>query len=274
MAKTGATIEGMVDSIQKSLKATDPNAQFNIISTSPTEIHYHWITNKTENSAAQHEVAKIMKGKKDFYRVAYVKKTDRLSDSEFANWSKVIGDATLVAVNQPKMTQTSSASALAAWDLGKNLSFAALLRGKHSPADSVTPILLKVSKNAQKLGVKVPPPGKLTDDVNADTASAIHYLLDTAGKPVYNSLQDQHGDVHSGLFELATKSTLLTMLYQPGDSTSKSFSAAIKRSAAKAGLGDEVWKPLTDLIDEDASAENVSKEIQQFQKRVVAAVQR
>ena len=286
ISKTKATVDGMVKAMHNSLKATDPNVEFNVISQSPSEVHYHWVSHPTEGNPAQHEVAKIIKGQKDFYRIAYVKKTDRLSETELAKWNRVIGDAKLVplspeadqTIEKTKETpaaqiSTTSNSKFQAWGLGKSLSFAALIRGKHGPDDVVKSTLMKVSENAQALNVSVPAPSKLTDDASADTAAAIQFLLETAGKPLYNSLQKSHGDEHAALFELATKSSLLMMLYQPGDSTSTSFASAIERAAKKAKLETEVWKPLTDKIQNEEPQAKVSAEIRDFQARVAKAIE-
>ena len=284
LSRNGGSVDGMLNSLRKSLKATNPNVEFTVVSQSPTEAHYHWVTKATKDDAAQHEVAKIIKGQKDFYRVAYVKKTDRLTESELKHWMEVIGNAKLIprataakpttktnaSSNSP--TTTDSNSKFQAWELGKSLSFAALIRGKHGPDDAVKSTLQAVSKNAQALGVAVPPPAKLTDDASADTAAAISFLLETAGKPIYNSLQEKHGDAHSALFELATKSSLLMLLYQPGDSTSESFASAIERAANKANLEASVWKPLVDKIQNGETKAAVSTEIKQFQSRVAEAI--
>lgn len=278
LSRSKATVEGMVDSMHRNLKAADPNVDFQIISKSDDSILYHWRTNDTKENPAQHEIAKIIKGKKDFYRVAYVKKTTKLSDEEFAKWSKTIGDAKLAPMNKTAISAKVSNSTkkhdskVAAWELGKSLSFAALIRGKHGPEEAVKKTLLTVSKNAQTLKVSVPRPSKLTDDANADTASAIHFLLNTAGKPIYSSLEQSHGEDHSALFELATKSTMLTMMYEPNNSTSEAFATAIKRSAQKAQLAEAIWKPLTDKVNGGSTQKEVITEIKLFQQRVASAI--
>ncbi len=279
MSRTGASVKGMLESIQKSLVAVDPNVEFTVLSKSPSEAHYHWITRATKNNPAQHEIAKIIKGQKDFYRIAYVKKTERLSKQEFAKWSKVIGDATLVPMKDSSVTSAKENVATRAantrfqsWELGKSLAFAALIRGKHGPDATVKSMLLTVSKNSQALKVTVPAPDKQTDDVNTDTAAAIEFLLNKAGKPIYKSLQENHGEDHSALFELAVKSTLLSMLYEPGDSTSEAFATAIRRSAKNASLDEAVWKALTDKVMKQADQAMVTSEIKQFQQRVAQAI--
>jgi len=274
MSQTGGSVEGMVDAMHQSLKATDPNVEFTILAKSPDAIVYHWMTHATDDHPPQHEVAKIIKGQKDFYRVAYVKKTDRLGDSEFKHWCKVIGEARLIPMQTENTEVAPANSKIQAWEFGKNLSFAALLRGKHGPEEAVKKTLLAVSRNAQALGVAVPPPGPLTDDVAGDTAAAIAFLLNTAGKPIYNALQEKFGDVEPALFELATKSTLLSMLYEPGDATSKSFAEAIERAATQAGLDREVWKPLVDLVNSKATQDNVREEIKILRGRVSQALEK
>lgn len=281
MSRSAATVKGMVGSIHESLKNADPNVEFTIVSESPTAITYHWVTTTTKENPAQHEVAKIMKGKKDFYRVAYVKKTDRLDQPELDKWLKIIGDAELVPFkNSAKTNQVSQAPKTSgntkqqAWELGKSLSFAALIRGKHGPEEVVKRSLMSVSKNAQALKVQVPHPDKLTDDANADTAAAIQFLLVKAGKPIHNSLQQKYGDEQAALFELATKSTLLSMLYQSGDSTGQSIASAIQRAATKAGLEKSTCTPLVELVSNKSPQKDVVAEVQNFQKRVADAIGR
>lgn len=284
LSKNGGSVEGILKSLESALRATNPDMEFNVVSQSPTEAHYHWVTKATKENAAQHEVAKIIKGQKDFYRVAYVKKTDRLTESELKHWMEVIGNAKLIprtatpnatiqtnASSNPK-TKSDTNSKFQAWELGKSLSFAALIRGKHGPDDAVKSTLLTVSKNAQALNVAVPSPTKLTGDVSADTAAAIQFLLETAGKPIYTSLQEKHSNEHSALFELATKSSLLMMLYQPGDSTGTSLATAIEKASKKAKLESTVWKSLIEKIQNGETKADVSTEIKQFQSRVAAAI--
>ena len=285
LSKNGGSVDGMLNSLRKSLKATNPDIEFTVVSQSPTEALYHWVTKATKDNAAQHEVAKIIKGQKDFYRVAYVKKTDRLTETELKQWLEVIGNAKLIpqtnTANQTtSQTKTTSGSAnatatnpkLQAWELGKSLSFAALIRGKHGPDDVVKNTLMKVSENAQALDVKVPAPSKLTDDASADTAAAIQFLLKTAGEPMFKSLESQHGTEHAALFELATKSSLLMLLYQPGDSMGASLAVAIERSVKKAKLDQGVCKPLVDKINNKDTPAKIRLEVQQFQTRVAAAI--
>ena len=279
MSRTQATVKGMADTMHESLKKTDGLVQFEILSESPTSIAYHWRTRTTEQNPAQHEIAKVIKGQKDFYRVAYVKKTGELTETEFAKWKKVIGEATLVPrTMNPNVDTAASAvvegvnAPLSSWELGKDLGFAALVRGRHGPDELVKRTLVRVSRHAHALGVDVPAPGPLTDDSIADTAAAIAFLLDTAGKPIYNSLQAEHGDESSALFELGTKSTLLLLLYQPGDSTSEAFASAIERSAGKASLDSSVWQPLVEKVGQGESSENVRSAIQEFQQQMTKAL--
>ena len=271
LSRSAATVRGMVDTMRDGLKQTDPKVEFVVVNETPTEVFYHWRTNPTEKHPAQHEVAKIFKGQKDFYRVAYVKKTSKLADAEFDLWSKAIGDAKLGPAN--KLTKVDSSKVnLTSFELGKQLGFAALLRGQHGPEQLVKKTLLQVSKHAQTLNVGVPAPPALTDSKTDDLASAIHYLLNTAGKPIYNTLQERNGDTSPALFELGTKSTLATMLYAPGDSTAEALGAAIQRSAIKAQLDEKLWRPLVDGIGQQESQDEVRAAIQTFQKSVVATL--
>ncbi len=270
LAQQGAKLKPMLNSIQNSLKAIDPDAEFEIISESPTAIHYHWKIKAVNDNPAQHEIAKLMKGKKDFYRVAYVKKTAQLSPREFESWSQAIGTAKLIPNANPNAA--TAGTPFQAWELGKNLAFAALVRGQHGPEATVKKALSNVALNARQLKVTVPPPNQLTDDIKADTTAAIGYLLVDAGKPIYQSLQDNQTERHAALFELAIKSTLLALIHQPGDSTSNSIIEAIARSIEKANLNPIICQPLIDRVNEQADLATVTAEVQQFQMKVAEAI--
>ena len=269
LTRAGGSPSKMFASIRNSLLAIDAAAEVTVISESPNEILYHWVISAKQDNPAQHEIAKIIKGRNDLYRVAYVKKTKRLSPTEFSTWKTIIGNSSLVPVVQPK---ADSNNRLWSWQLGKNLAFASLLRAQQAPDEAVKSVLLKMSSASQSLKVSIPAPDKLTGDVNADTAAAIEFLLSGAGKPVFNDIQNRFGNEQAALFELAIKSTLLTFLYQPGDSMSQSLATAIKRSAVQADLEESIWQPLLSMVQEEATRAELSDAVKNFQMKVAGAI--
>lgn len=278
MSQTRATVRGMADAMHGSLQESGTLVQFEIMSETPKSITYQWRTKASEQNPAQHEIAKLIAkliaGQKDFYRVANVKKTDVLTAAELEKWSKVIANATLIprAADSDASTPDSGPGnlnvRLTLWELGKNLAFAALVRGRHGPDTMVKETLLHVSRKSSALEVSVPAPDPLTEDSNSDTASAIHFLLETAGKPLHSTLAAKYGEDSSALFELGIKTTLLSMLYQPGDSTSQSFAVAIESAARKANLDSQVWQPLVSGIGAKAPTDEIRHQVKTFHEHM------
>jgi hypothetical protein len=87
-----------------------------------------------------------------------------------------------------------------AFRLGRQVGLAALgrARGKAATADR---IFAKAQQNAKDLGVTLRPLPTLSGDEIKDSAAALHYLLDTVGKPVATTLSAKYGADHATAFE-------------------------------------------------------------------------
>lgn len=145
-----------------------------------------------------------------------------------------------------------------AWLLGSNLSLAALANDRAAAQDKVADWFEKSQRLATLLGTTVAdlPPRPADDKVDPHADKALEYLFDQ-GQSIGRHLAAQHGDDHAALFELALKSNILLVLYQPGAPVVKSLSATINQAGERAKLPAELWQPLVKLLDEGASVKAV-----------------
>ena len=103
-----------------------------------------------------------------------------------------------------------------AWLLGSNLSLAALANDRAADAEKVADWFDKSQRLAKLLGTTVAdlPPRPAAGQVDPQADRAIEYLFDQ-GQAIGRHLAAQYGDDHAALFELAVKSNILLVLYQP-----------------------------------------------------------
>src|SRR5688500_17678425 len=100
--------------------------------------------------------------------------------------------------------QTSAKSTQqAAWDLGDTLSLAAVGHGEDIAPVTVNNLFVKAKANAAKLNMTLPDLPAKTEDKVKNKASALGYMLNTAGKPIGETLLAKYDKKHAVLFELS-----------------------------------------------------------------------
>jgi hypothetical protein len=155
------------------------------------------------------------------------------------------------------------------WTFGRKLSLAALARTNPRTSAAAQGERASAETLARALETTVPSFPALQGGKAKDTAAAIHYLLETAGKPIALHLRIKFGQDHAALFELAVKAQLLSVLYSPGDETSKGLASSLERLASRAELPAEVVAPVVKAVRQRASEAVVTKELE----RMEAAIQ-
>jgi hypothetical protein len=155
----------------------------------------------------------------------------------------------------PSMTETDTPianSKQGAFRLGRQLGLAALGRARGAKAADDR-VFAKAEKTAKDLGVSLPQPPVVGSDETANSAEAIHYLLDVAGKPIGSTLASKHSPAHAAAFELGMKLTLLNLLYLPDDDLGQGLGSVCERLSIKAGVSDAAIRPLITKIRANAS---------------------
>jgi hypothetical protein len=144
---------------------------------------------------------------------------------------------------------TRLVSRAAAFLLGDQLSLAALLYAQGKAGDVNAP-LAKAKSIAGALGVMIRPfPARsaATGDDPKATADIIHYLIAGDGWSIASLLAVKYDRAHSVLFEIAVKSNLLLVLYQPGDDSG--IAAVIKSRCMEIALPPAAWQGLVDAVE-------------------------
>jgi hypothetical protein len=151
----------------------------------------------------------------------------------------------------------SATTRAAAWVIGSNLAFAAMLYAQGADAATVDSFLAKAKGIAEsdEIGIQIQPFPDKGASMPETMAVVIHYLIKGDGWNVGQSLSDKFDAYHGTLFEVAVKSGLLLVLYQPGDDSG--IGDIIKDRCQSLDLPPELWTPVTDAIAAQKDSDTV-----------------
>ena len=141
----------------------------------------------------------------------------------------------------------------AAWSLGSTLSLAAIANDRAVAEDRVAGWFETSRQQAEALGTVVAdlPPRPTADQVDPEGRRAMEYLL-AQGQVIGPHLAATFGDDHNALFEVALKSNLLLVRYQPQAPVAELLAAAISDASERADLPPEVVQPVLTLVEQGA----------------------
>ena len=256
----------MMTTMKSRLQKRYPRTQWTVIFQAPGDILYHWRIEGDDSQPAQHEIARIVKGQRDYFRLAYVKKTPQLSDDELKLWTERLRGAQFVAAKPDDYDDPLYRRM--AWELGHTLSMAALLKAQRGPDHDVRHYFDRAEKLGTGLNLPIPALLETTDNQIADLSATINFLLNTTGRPYQQHIKKFQGDAAAALFELAMKTNLFTVLYVPGDETSSAFVNAVTRIAQRARLPKQVTQPVIDAVESAAEREQVVQAIVEMQSKL------
>lgn len=90
----------MMDRMKSILAKTHQIEEWNVIHDGDNDILFEWRLVKDEqNPTAQHEIVRLIKGKRDIHRLAYVAKQSQLSKEDRSKWIKELKSAKLVVAH-------------------------------------------------------------------------------------------------------------------------------------------------------------------------------
>lgn len=111
------------------------------------------------------------------------------------------------------------------------------------------PVEQKALAEALEIAIAPFPPRAATA---AETyANAIHYLIKGDGAEIGRALSRKLGNDAGLLYEVAIKSNLLLLLYEPGDD--QGIGGVIKSRMSEIGLPETLWMGVVNAIDKKAS---------------------
>lgn len=164
--------------------------------------------------------------------------------------------------------QDANVTKAVAWLLGTNLALAGLLYNQNATGDLLNDTLGKARKMAEIAGVTVPPfPPKQSTSASS-SADLVHYLIAGDGAKLGSTLASKYGDEHSILFEVGVKSTLLILLYGPGEKTGMTIAEVITNRLDKIKLPRRLWTGLVTLVNNRRSQDEVKSAVFKLHKDV------
>ena len=170
----------------------------------------------------------------------------------------LVGAAALAGASaiSPAFAGEAEAANAVAWLIGDNLSLAGLLYARGGDPKDVAGHLGQARAIAKNISVEIPDFPKPSPDPMQTTADVIHYLIAGDGWHVGEQLAGTYGEAPGKLFEVAVKSNILILLYQPGDDSGV---GDIIKARLDGLLPPELWQPVLDTI----SASKPQDELQQ-----------
>ena len=156
----------------------------------------------------------------------------------------------------------------AAWKFGGQLSLAGLLYAQGDQDDKVDQLLSGLKPLAEAMEVEIkpfPPRAATTSETYADV---IQYLIKGDGADIGRQLADKFGSDVATLFDVAVKSYLLILLYQPGDD--QGIGGVIKSRFTEIGLPENLWVGVVTAIDNKGSQDEVKDAVFKMHDDVAA----
>ncbi len=164
----------------------------------------------------------------------------------------------LLTANQ-SLAGSGNVTKLTAWVIGDDLSLAAMLYAQGAAPEILAAKLNEARDLAGTLNLTIKPFPPKADDkpgFNARTyADVIHYLIAGDGWALAKGVADAKDFAHGVLFEIAVKSNLLIMLYQPDDD--KGMSGFIRSRCQEINLPERLWGPLVTAMKQHGSEDQI-----------------
>lgn len=185
-----------------------------------------------------------------------------------ARWIAV--SAMLLLAALAGRAEAGDVSKLGAWTIGHNLSLAAMLYAQDSPQQNIDPPLAKAKKAAEAIKVAIkpfPPKGKTRPET---MAAVIQYLIKGDGWSTGEAIFKKFGREHATLFEIAVKTNLGLVMYQPNDD--HGIANVLKKRAEEIKLPPELWTPVVAAMNDKRPQKDVQAAIAKMHENVAATL--
>jgi hypothetical protein len=153
----------------------------------------------------------------------------------------------------------------AAWMLGSRLSLAALANDRGIAPEDVPNWFEEAQLLATDLKVPIAllPEKPAANSGEAASKAVIAYLLDQ--EKAMGAEMEKSGDMEmSALFRLAMRTNLLLVLNEPGSKPVNTIVKSIEALGPRTGLPAELWQPLLDMLNQQASPAAVRTAVRQM----------
>ena len=244
----------LMESIKQRIQNLDPKAEWKIIEENENDVLYEWRLSGTLERPPHHELARLVKGRRDIYRIAYAARTELGTNRD--TWTNLLRSAKLVELTDAQARvpadtlETSDHSPdTFSFLLGANLGLSLALYNANPEAGATTKMVDRTRLLALKIGKTLPRYPELSGSRAANQNDLLRFGIKTVGSPYAQALRDQYEAKHVLLFEMGLKSNLLLLVYQPGQSAVKSIATSISAAAQENDIPEEIWGDLVKAID-------------------------
>ena len=259
-------VRQIAENMMNSLAQQVPTRQYRIVEEQPDSVLYEWKVPAANGTSAQHELARLIRGKRDVHRIAFVAKRTEISSELRDRWLKILKEAKLTPVgpsnvktqtqtqmSTPKTAKADSQRALQMWRLGQHLSTAVFAHAQREEALAKEQLVLAF-RITREFGVQMPPPFELTEAPATNVTRAIDYLLVQTPRAMRASLDN----TLIATFEASARSRTLSMLASNRDLVNKSM-PLLRKAASGSRLPSEWMTTLEERVRANATPDELRK---------------
>ena len=180
-----------------------------------------------------------------------------------------LGSALFVLAASPLGAAEESAVAkAAAWRIGDHMSLAGLLYAQGGEQQNVDELIASVKPLTEAMQIKIKPfPPRGASQVET-YAEVIQYLIKGDGAEVGRQIGKDFGKSAGMLFEIAVKSNLLILLYEPGDD--QGIADVLQSRCTEIGLPNNLWFDMVNTVRSNGSKEDVKDAVFKMHDDVAA----
>lgn len=102
------TAKVMLERMKAALEKRHSIELWNVIHEDDNDILYEWRVSKSENTPGQHEIARLIRGKRDMHRLAYTNRKLPLSEKSRADWIERIRSAKMIVAHPDELKLTEA----------------------------------------------------------------------------------------------------------------------------------------------------------------------
>jgi hypothetical protein len=179
-----------------------------------------------------------------------------------------LGAALLLFGASATCAQESAVAKAAAWRIADHLSLAGLLYAQGGEQHNVDELISSVRPLTEAMQIVIkpfPPRGPSPVETYAEV---IQYLIKGDGAEIGRAIGGGFGKEAGTLFEIAVKSNLMILLYEPGND--QGMAEVIKARCTEIGLPNNLWLDLVNAINSKASKEEVKDAVFRMHDNVAA----
>ena len=163
--------------------------------------------------------------------------------------------AALFLLGAAVQAEVSPVAKAAAWRIGDHMSLAGLLYAQGGEEENVKELVdsVKPLTDAMQISIKPFPP-HVTSQIET-YAAVIEYLIKGDGAEIGRQIGKGFGAEAGTLYEIAVKSNLLILLYEPGND--QGIADVIQSRCTEVGLPNNLWFDVVSTVRGSASKEDV-----------------